>query len=88
MLSLPCLFSLFATFAVSYGPVSWVYPAEIFPTNVRSVAVSLSTSTNWAVNFLLAWLVPICLHSMTYKTYFLFGTFNILAKHSHVLLRL
>ena len=68
-----------ATFAVSYGPVSWVYPAEIFPTNVRSVAVSLSTSTNWAVKFLLAWLVPMCLHSLPYQTYFLFGTFNILA---------
>ncbi|KAJ0389381.1 hypothetical protein P43SY_010331 [Pythium insidiosum] len=36
-------------FAISWGPVCWIYPAEIFPLNVRAKSVSLcslrSTST-------------------------------------------
>lgn len=36
-------------FAISWGPVCWIYPAEIFPLNVRASAVSLSTAANWAM---------------------------------------
>ncbi|CAK4656837.1 hypothetical protein LEN26_015129 [Aphanomyces euteiches] len=36
-------------FAIAWGPVCWIYPAEIFPLKVRAKAVSLSTMTNWAM---------------------------------------
>ncbi|OQR85683.1 Major Facilitator Superfamily (MFS), partial [Achlya hypogyna] len=36
-------------FAISWGPVCWIYPAEIFPMNVRAKAVSASTMTNWCM---------------------------------------
>ncbi|KAG6609691.1 Sugar transporter [Phytophthora cinnamomi] len=36
-------------FAISWGPVCWIYPAEIFPLNVRASAVALSTAANWAM---------------------------------------
>ena len=58
------------------GPVSWTYPAEIFPMRVRAKAVSLSTAANWVFNFALAWAVPPGLANIAYKTYFVFGTFN------------
>ena len=45
MVACTCLFV--AMFAISWGPVSWIYPAEIFPLATRSKAVSLSTMTNW-----------------------------------------
>ena len=45
MVASTCLFV--AMFGVSWGPVSWIYPAEIFPLATRSRAVSLSTMTNW-----------------------------------------
>ncbi|KAF9509758.1 hypothetical protein BS47DRAFT_1348806 [Hydnum rufescens UP504] len=32
------------SFAVTVGPVSWTYPAEIFPVRVRSKGVALSTA--------------------------------------------
>lgn len=32
---------------VSRGPVSWVYPPELYPLRVRGKAVALATSANW-----------------------------------------
>jgi SP family sugar:H+ symporter-like MFS transporter len=40
-------------FAISWGPVCWIYPAEIFPLHVRAKAVSLSTMTNWGMGALM-----------------------------------
>ncbi|KAK7027244.1 hypothetical protein VNI00_015333 [Paramarasmius palmivorus] len=64
------------SFAVTMGPVSWTYPAEIFSLRVRAKAVSLATATNWMFNFALAWAVPPGFSTIAYKTYFIFGTFN------------
>jgi len=40
-------------FAISWGPVCWIYPAEIFPMHIRAKAVSLSTMTNWTMGALM-----------------------------------
>ncbi|KAF7343307.1 General substrate transporter [Mycena venus] len=74
-----CSYLFVCSFAVTMGPVSWTYPAEIFPTKVRGKAVSLATSANWVFNFALAWAVPPGLSNIAYKTYFIFGTFNFAA---------
>ncbi|OCB89303.1 general substrate transporter [Sanghuangporus baumii] len=79
-----CSYLFVCSFAISMGPVSWTYPAEIFPMKVRAKAVSLSTSANWVFNFALAWAVPPGLENIAYKTYFIFGTFNF-ACFIHVL---
>lgn len=44
-----CSYLFVATFAISWGPVSWTMPAEVFPNKVRAKAVSISTASNWAV---------------------------------------
>ena len=67
------------SFAITMGPVSWTYPAEIFPMRVRAKAIALSTASNWLFNFALAWAVPPALSTIAYKTYFIFGTFNLAA---------
>lgn len=74
-----CSYLFVCSFAITMGPVSWTYPAEIFPMRVRAKAVSVSTATNWAFNFALAWAVPPGLSTIGYKTYFIFGTFNFAA---------
>ncbi|KAH9912214.1 general substrate transporter [Fomitopsis serialis] len=74
-----CSYLFVCSFAVTMGPVSWTYPAELFPMRVRAKAVSVSTATNWAFNFALAWFVPPSLANIAYKTYFIFGTFNFAA---------
>jgi len=74
-----CSYLFVCSFAVTMGPVSWTYPAEIFPMKVRAKAVSLSTATNWLFNFALAWAVPPALANIAWKTYFVFATFNFAA---------
>ncbi|KAK9490462.1 hypothetical protein V1508DRAFT_451725 [Lipomyces doorenjongii] len=39
------------SFAISWGPVSWIYQAEVVPLHVRARSVALSTASNWAFNF-------------------------------------
>jgi len=74
-----CSYLFVCSFAITMGPVSWTYPAEIFPMRVRAKAIALSTASNWLFNFGLAWAVPPCLSSIAYKTYFIFGAFNLAA---------
>ncbi|KAF9239286.1 general substrate transporter [Melanogaster broomeanus] len=74
-----CSYFFVCSFAVTLGPVSWTYPAEIFPMRVRAKAVSVATATNWVFNFALAWAVPPALSSIAWKTYFIFAAFNFAA---------
>ncbi|KIJ14585.1 L-arabinose isomerase [Paxillus involutus ATCC 200175] len=74
-----CSYLCVSSFAVTIGPVSWTYPAEIFPMKVRAKAVSIATATNWLFNFALAWAVPPALSSIAWKTYFVFAAFNFAA---------
>ncbi|KAF2840908.1 general substrate transporter [Patellaria atrata CBS 101060] len=74
-----CSYMVVATFATSWGPVSWIYPSEIFPNKIRAKAVSLSTATNWIANCVLAFAVPPLLYNINWKMYMVFGTFNALA---------
>ncbi|KAF2097181.1 general substrate transporter [Rhizodiscina lignyota] len=65
-----------ATFATTWGPTSWTYPSEIFPSKVRAKAVSLATASNWAWNCALAFAVPPLLWSINWKMYMIFAAFN------------
>lgn len=70
-----CTYLFVATFAATWGPVSWTYPPELFPLRVRGKAVALCTSANWAFNFALAYFVPPALVSIRWGTYVLFAGF-------------
>ena len=39
------MFTLF--YGVSWGPIAWTLPSEIFPTRLRAKGVALSTASNW-----------------------------------------
>ncbi|KAF9364520.1 hypothetical protein BGX34_001291 [Mortierella sp. NVP85] len=80
-----CSYLFVCSFAISWGPVSWTYPAEIYPLRIRSKAVSLSTASNWAFNFILAYAVPPALENIQYRTYFIFAGFCV-AMTIHVFL--
>ncbi|KAG0173799.1 hypothetical protein DFQ28_008121 [Apophysomyces sp. BC1034] len=62
-----------AGFAYSWGPVGWVYPAEIYPLSVRAKATSITTAANWLMNFVISMIVPVMLSSITWGTYIFFG---------------
>lgn len=70
-----CTYLFVASFAPTWGPVSWIYPSELFPLRVRGKAVALATSSNWAFNFALAYFVPPAFANIRYGVYFLFAGF-------------
>lgn len=49
-----CTYLFVASFAPTWGPVSWIYPPELFPLRVRGKAVALCTAANWIMNFALS----------------------------------
>ncbi|KAF7720720.1 hypothetical protein EC973_006241, partial [Apophysomyces ossiformis] len=80
-----CVYLFVAAFACTWGPLGWIYPAEIYPLRVRAVAVSLSTASNWFFNWLLSFVVPMLMQRMHYGLYMLFGAFNFLmALHIYI----
>ncbi|OBT64847.1 hypothetical protein VE03_06428 [Pseudogymnoascus sp. 23342-1-I1] len=48
-------------FASTWGPVCWVVTSEIFPLKVRAKSMSISTSSNWLLNFVIAYTTPFLL---------------------------
>ena len=62
-----------ATYAITWGPSSWIYPAEIFPRKLRAKAVSLATASNWFWNCVLAFSVPPVLWKINWRMNMLFA---------------
>ena len=46
-----------ASFAMSWGPVTWVLLSEIFPNSVRS-AMSIAVAAQWLANLIISWTFP------------------------------
>lgn len=76
MVAMNFLFSLFYT---PLGIISWVYPAEIFPVEVRALGNAITTFTNWAVNLIFAQFSPQALSSIEFKYFYVFFVFNVIA---------
>ncbi|KAK2003855.1 glucose transporter rco-3 [Colletotrichum falcatum] len=72
-------------FAASWGPVCWVITSEIYPLKVRAKANSISTASNWLLNFGIAYGTPFMVGQgagsadIGPKIFFLWGAFCILA---------
>lgn len=45
-------------FASSWGPVAWVVTSEIYPLKVRAKSMSITTASNWLLNFSIAYGTP------------------------------
>ena len=71
-----CTYLFVASYAPTWGPVSWVYPPELYPLRVRGKAVALATSSNWAFNTALGAFVPPAFANIRYQVYIIFGIFN------------
>ncbi|KAB8290821.1 hypothetical protein EYC80_008458 [Monilinia laxa] len=80
MVAMNLVFSFFFTFT---GIISWVYPAEIFPVEIRARGNSISTLTNWCLGLLLGQTGPLALAKIGFRFFYVFFVFNILAAASY-----
>lgn len=70
-----CTYLFVASYAPTWGPVSWIYPPELYPLRVRGKAVALATSANWAFNTALGAFVPPAFENIRWQVYLVFGIF-------------
>ncbi|KAG9791602.1 general substrate transporter, partial [Aureobasidium melanogenum] len=52
------LFVYMLIFGMTYGPVPWAMPSEIFPSFLRAKGVAWSTCSNWLNNFIIGLITP------------------------------
>lgn len=74
-----------ASFAVSWGPVTWVLLSEIFPNRIRG-AMSIAVAAQWIANLIISWSFPM-MNDNSWLTeqfnhgfaYWIYGIMGILA---------
>lgn len=74
-----------ASFAMSWGPVTWVLLSEIFPNSIRG-AMSLAVAAQWIANLMISWTFPMMNDNTALNNtfnhgfaYWIYGIMGILA---------
>lgn len=81
MVAMNLVFSLFFTFT---GIITWVYPAEIFPVEIRARGNSLSTLMNWCLGLVIGQISPLALDDVGFKYFYAFFVFNLVAAVTYI----
>lgn len=75
-----------ASFAVSWGPVTWVLLSEIFPNRIRGRAMAVAVAAQWISNYLVSWTFPMMDKSSALNdvfhhgfAYWIYGVMGLLA---------
>ncbi|KAJ8697189.1 hypothetical protein PTI98_006988 [Pleurotus ostreatus] len=69
-----CIYIFTAAYGISFGPVAWVLPSEVFPLSMRSKGVALSTASNWFNNFFIGLITPMLMEVSPATTFMIFST--------------
>lgn len=85
-LALGCMVLYVASFAMSWGPVTWVLLSEIFPNKIRGHAMAIAVAAQWISNYLVSLTFPM-MDDNTYLTeqfnhgfaYWIYGIMSLLA---------
>lgn len=72
-------FVFIMVYGISYAPLGWALPAEVFPNAIRSKGVALSTATVWLCNFIVGVATPPMIENLGFGTYVFFGAWCYLA---------
>lgn len=72
------LFVFNTFFAIGWLGMTWLYPAEVTPLNIRAPANGISTASNWVFNFMVVMITPVAFDSIDSYTYTIFAAINAL----------
>ncbi|KAI9243636.1 general substrate transporter [Sporodiniella umbellata] len=67
------LYLFIACFALSWGPIGWLYPAEIYPQMIRANAMGVTTACSYLFNLLISLVTPVMFAHLGWKTYLFFA---------------
>lgn len=57
---------------MTWACVAWVYPNEVFSLSMRGKGTSMTSATNWFVNFWFALYLPTAMAKISWKLYMIF----------------
>ncbi|KAK1142081.1 Plasma membrane low glucose sensor [Aspergillus melleus] len=83
LIAFVCIYIFF--FASSWGPAAWVVTGELFPLKARAKCLSITTATNWLLNWAIAYATPYMVNAgpgnanLQSKVFFIWGGFCLLA---------
>lgn len=72
-------FLFIIVYGLTYSPLGWALPSEVFPSASRSKGVALATATNWICNFFVGVVTPPMLESIGFGTYVFYAAWCFLA---------
>lgn len=72
------LFVFNTFFGMSLLSLTWLYPPEVSSLEVRAPTTAISTACNWAFNFMVVMITPICFQNISHNTYLIFMGINFL----------
>ncbi len=85
-LALLCMMLYVASFAMSWGPVTWVLLSEIFPNKIRGRALAIAVAAQWTSNYLVSLTFPMMNDNSYLKekfnhgfAYWIYGIMSVLA---------
>jgi len=64
-------------YSFSWGPVPWVYAAEIYPNRLRAFGVGWTAAVQWIMNFALSRTAPVAEVNLGFNLFICFGAVNI-----------
>ncbi|KIM97446.1 hypothetical protein OIDMADRAFT_169245 [Oidiodendron maius Zn] len=77
-----------AAYNMSWGPVSWLYLGEIFPTRIREFGIAIGAAAQWLFNFMLSQITPHAVKNLGWRTFLMFCVFNYaLVAYAYFVLR-
>ncbi|KAK5072994.1 Plasma membrane low glucose sensor [Lithohypha guttulata] len=82
LIAFVCIYIFF--FACSWGPCAWVVTGESFPLKARAKGLSMTTASNWLLNFAIAYATPYMVDpgpgnaNMGSKVFFVWGGFCVI----------
>ena len=64
-------------YSMGWGPLPWVYVADIFPTRTRHFGLATASASQWFFNFIVSKWTPDMKTALGYKLFLMFATINI-----------
>ena len=64
------------TYNLSWGPVTWLYIGEIFPSRIREIGIASGSASQWLFNFVLSQVTPHAISNIGWRTFLMFCIFN------------
>ncbi|KAG2220206.1 hypothetical protein INT45_002798, partial [Circinella minor] len=63
------MYLFIASYALTWAPVGWIFPTELYSQDVRAQALGITTAANWLFNYGVTQITPIMFVTIRWKTF-------------------